>query len=106
MGSHPHALRSVAYRYPVKDPAGRHRRRSAWSRRAGRHLQGFARYTVREIFSASVRELQDAGIRAQTRASPPNGIVLRSVLMGNVDLPPDYRAGMDKLLAVELETER
>jgi len=32
--------------------------------------------------------------------------VLHGVMMGNVDLPADYRAGMDKLLAVELETEQ
>jgi regulator of protease activity HflC (stomatin/prohibitin superfamily) len=32
--------------------------------------------------------------------------VLRSVQMGKVDLPADYRQGMDKLLAEELETEK
>jgi regulator of protease activity HflC (stomatin/prohibitin superfamily) len=31
---------------------------------------------------------------------------LRGVDMGKVDLPPDYRAGMEKLLAEELETEK
>ena len=34
------------------------------------------------------------------------GLVLRGVDMGKVDLPPDYRAGMEKLLAEELETEK
>ncbi len=34
------------------------------------------------------------------------GLVLRGVSMGQVDLPPDYRAGMEKLLAEELETEK
>ena len=66
----------------------------------------FTRYTVREIFSSKRQELQDA-LESELRPRlAADGIVLRSVLMGNVDLPPDYRAGMDKLLAVELETEK
>ena len=28
----------------------------------------------------------------------PDGIVLRSVFLGNVDLPPEYRAGLESLL--------
>ncbi|TDR47399.1 regulator of protease activity HflC (stomatin/prohibitin superfamily) [Tahibacter aquaticus] len=66
----------------------------------------FARYTVREIFSSKRQELQDV-LEAELKPRlAADGIVLRSVLMGNVDLPSDYRAGMDKLLAVELETEK
>ncbi len=66
----------------------------------------FARYTVREIFSTKRQELQDV---LETELKPTlaaDGIVLHSVLLGNVDLPADYRAGMDRLLAVELETEK
>jgi len=66
----------------------------------------FTRYTVREIFSTKRQELQDV-IEAELKPLlAADGIVLRHVTMGNVDLPPDYRAGMDKLLAVELETEQ
>jgi regulator of protease activity HflC (stomatin/prohibitin superfamily) len=66
----------------------------------------FTRYTVREIFSTKRQELQDV-IEADLKPLlAAEGIVLRHVTMGNVDLPPDYRAGMDKLLAVELETEQ
>jgi regulator of protease activity HflC (stomatin/prohibitin superfamily) len=66
----------------------------------------FTRYTVREIFSTKRQELQDV-IEAELKPLlASEGIVLRRVMMGNVDLPPDYRAGMDKLLAVELETEQ
>jgi len=66
----------------------------------------FTRYTVREIFSTKRQELQDV-IEAELKPLlATDGIVLRSVMMGNVDLPADYRAGMDKLLAVELETEK
>lgn len=66
----------------------------------------FTRYTVREIFSTKRQELQDV-IEAELKPLlAADGLVLRRVMMGNVDLPPDYRAGMDKLLAVELETEK
>jgi regulator of protease activity HflC (stomatin/prohibitin superfamily) len=66
----------------------------------------FTRYTVREIFSTKRQELQDV-IEAELKPLlAADGLVLRRVMMGNVDLPPDYRAGMDKLLAEELETEK
>lgn len=66
----------------------------------------FARYTVREIFSSKRQELQDV-LEAELKPRlAADGIVLHAVLMGNVDLPADYRAGMDRLLAVELETEK
>lgn len=66
----------------------------------------FARYTVREIFSSKRQELQDV-LEAELKPRlATDGIVLHAVLMGNVDLPADYRAGMDRLLAVELESEK
>jgi regulator of protease activity HflC (stomatin/prohibitin superfamily) len=66
----------------------------------------FTRYTVREIFSTKRQELQDAIESELKPLLAQDGIVLRSVMMGNVDLPADYRAGMDKLLATELQTEQ
>jgi len=66
----------------------------------------FTRYTVREIFSTKRQELQDV-IEAELKPLfASDGVVLRAVMMGNVDLPADYRAGMDKLLATELATEQ
>ncbi|MEO8673262.1 MAG: SPFH domain-containing protein [Tahibacter sp.] len=66
----------------------------------------FTKYTVREIFSTKRQELQET-IEAELKPLlAAEGVVLRRVTMGNVDLPPDYRAGMDKLLAVELQTEQ
>jgi regulator of protease activity HflC (stomatin/prohibitin superfamily) len=65
-----------------------------------------ARYTVREIFSTKRAEIQQA---IETELRPKlyaDGVLLRSVEMGKVDLPQDYRNGMDKLLAEELETEK
>jgi regulator of protease activity HflC (stomatin/prohibitin superfamily) len=66
----------------------------------------FARYTVREIFSTKRAEIQqtiDSEVRAKLAA---DGIVLKSLQIGKVDLPADYRRGMDRLLAEELEAEK
>ncbi len=66
----------------------------------------FTRYTVKEIFSSKRGEIQQA-IEAELKPRlAEDGILLRGVQMGKVDLPADYRAGMDKLLAEELETEK
>ena len=66
----------------------------------------FTRYTVREIFSTKRQEIQTV-IEAELKPMlAVDGIVLSNVMMGNVDLPPDYREGMNKVLATELETEQ
>lgn len=68
--------------------------------------KAFTRYTVREIFSSKRGEIQQA-IESELKARlAADGIVLRAVQMGKVDLPAEYRAGMEKLLAEELETEK
>ncbi len=66
----------------------------------------FARYTVREIFSTKrgdIQKMLEAELLAKFAA---DGILLRSVQMGKVDLPADYRRGMDTLLAEELASEK
>jgi regulator of protease activity HflC (stomatin/prohibitin superfamily) len=66
----------------------------------------FTRYTVREIFSSKRAEIQQI---IETELKPKlaaDGIVLRTVQIGKIDLPEDYRRGMDKLLSAELETEK
>jgi regulator of protease activity HflC (stomatin/prohibitin superfamily) len=65
-----------------------------------------ASYTVKEIFSTKRAEIQQA-IEEQLRPKlAADGILLKNVQMGQVDLPADYRTGMDKLLAEELESEK
>ena len=66
----------------------------------------FTRYTVREIFSTKRQELQDVVEAELKPLFASDGLVLRAIMMGNVDLPADYRAGMDRLLATELQTEQ
>jgi len=66
----------------------------------------FTRYTVREIFSSKRAEIQQA-IEGELRpALAARGILLRDVQIGKVDLPADYRHGMEALLAEELESEK
>jgi regulator of protease activity HflC (stomatin/prohibitin superfamily) len=65
-----------------------------------------ARYTVREIFSSKRSEIQQA-MEAELRPKlAVDGLILRNVQMGPVDLPRDYRVGMDKMLIEELESEK
>lgn len=65
-----------------------------------------AKHTVREIFSSQRAEIA-ASLEAELRAKlASDGIVLKGVQIGSVDLPPDYRQGMDRLLADSLASER
>jgi regulator of protease activity HflC (stomatin/prohibitin superfamily) len=66
----------------------------------------FARYTVREIFSTKRVEIQQAIETELKTKLAQDGIVLRAVHMGKVDLPADYRRGMETLLAEELATQK
>ena len=66
----------------------------------------FARYTVREIFSTKRVEIQQA-IESELKTKlAADGILLRTVQLGKVDLPADYRRGMEGLLAEELATQK
>jgi regulator of protease activity HflC (stomatin/prohibitin superfamily) len=66
----------------------------------------FTRYTVREIFSSKRAEIQQL-IEAELKPKlAVDGIVLRGVTIGKISLPQEYKAGMEKLLAEELETQK
>ena len=66
----------------------------------------FARYTVREIFSTKRAEIQQAIESELAARLAVDGVVLRGLLIGKVDLPPDYKRGMEALLAEELASEK
>jgi regulator of protease activity HflC (stomatin/prohibitin superfamily) len=66
----------------------------------------FARYSVREIFSQRRSEIKQELVTELKPKFTAMGLVLREVDIGKVDLPPDYRLGMEKLLSEELETEK
>jgi len=65
-----------------------------------------ARYSVREIFSSKRAFIQEEMAEELRPKLAAIGLILRGVDMGQVDLPEDYRAQMEKLLAEELETEK
>ena len=97
----PARLRALAYAVPeefgaqVVEPAVQ-----------GPMYKLFARYTVREIFSTKRAELQQA-IESELEAKlAADAVVLRGVVIGKVDLPADYRRGMEALLAEELASEK
>jgi regulator of protease activity HflC (stomatin/prohibitin superfamily) len=66
----------------------------------------FAKHTVREIFSTKRYEIQKAIEDELKPDLAPDGIVVRAVFIGNVDLPSKYREGLEQLLAEELSSEK
>ncbi|MDR2636781.1 MAG: prohibitin family protein, partial [Zoogloeaceae bacterium] len=66
----------------------------------------FPRYTVREIFSERRQEIEEKITKELETRLAKDGIKLKSLAIGKIDLPPDYLAGMEKMLEAELQTER
>jgi regulator of protease activity HflC (stomatin/prohibitin superfamily) len=73
---------------------------------AGVVYKVFARYTVRDIFSTKRAEIQQTIEKELKARLGADGIAVHDVMMGNVDLPAEYRRGMDQLLAEELASEK
>ena len=65
-----------------------------------------AKYTVKEIFSDKRAELQQSVGGELTSMLAQDGVLVRAVFLGNVDLPPQYRSGMEGMLAEELATQK
>jgi regulator of protease activity HflC (stomatin/prohibitin superfamily) len=65
-----------------------------------------AQYNVREIFSSKRREIEQAIEKELKDRLAADGVVIRAVFLGNVDLPQEYRSGMERLLAEELSAEK
>lgn len=65
-----------------------------------------SRHTVREIFSSQRSQIEEA-LSSEIRARlARDGLVLRSLHIGQIDLPADYRRGMEVLLTEGLEAEK
>ena len=65
-----------------------------------------ASHTVREIYSSQRAEIQ-AAIAAELKPLlAKDGITLQAVMIGKIDLPEDYKRGMEALLAEEIATEK
>src|SRR5260370_16478944 len=61
-----------------------------------------SQFTVKEIFSEKRAELQRKVESELRDALAKDGVAVRSVFVGNVDLPPQYRQGMEGLPAHNL----
>jgi regulator of protease activity HflC (stomatin/prohibitin superfamily) len=65
-----------------------------------------AQNTVRDVFSSKRTELQKQIEDELRPALAPDGILVRSVFLGNVDLPAQYRTGLESVLQEELSSEK
>ena len=65
-----------------------------------------AMHTVREIFSNKRAEIVAAIETELRRSLAAEGLIVRQVHIGNVDLPEDYKRGLNGLLAEGLATEK
>jgi regulator of protease activity HflC (stomatin/prohibitin superfamily) len=68
--------------------------------------RALARHTVREIFTDKRVEIQD-DVEGELRGLlARDGIAVRSLYLGHVDLPEQYRKGLEGMLSEELATEK
>jgi regulator of protease activity HflC (stomatin/prohibitin superfamily) len=68
--------------------------------------RAFAQHTVREIFATQRAPIQKA-IEDELRAQLGNdGVIVKAVAIGGIDLPDQYKAGLEALLTEELAAEK
>jgi regulator of protease activity HflC (stomatin/prohibitin superfamily) len=65
-----------------------------------------ARYSVRDIFTDKRLQIQEQLQRELVELLKPDGVVVRSLFIGHVDLPEQYRAGLEGMLSEELATQK
>jgi regulator of protease activity HflC (stomatin/prohibitin superfamily) len=68
--------------------------------------RAFAAHTVREIFATERAPIQKAIEDELRGALAGDGVVVKAVAIGSVDLPAQYRSGLEALLAEELESDK
>src|SRR3954470_2240466 len=68
--------------------------------------RSLAKHTVREIFTDKRVEIQNDIEQELRGLLAKDGVVVRSLFIGHVDLPAQYRTGLEGLLAEELATEK
>lgn len=66
----------------------------------------FATHTVREIFSSQRQQVEGELVAALTPLLAQDGVVLKGVFVGSVDLPAEYKQGLEELLAEGLASEK
>lgn len=68
--------------------------------------RALSKHTVREVFTDKRVEIQDDVEKELRALLGRDGIVVRALYLGHVDLPAQYRAGLEGMLAEELATEK
>lgn len=63
-------------------------------------------YTVKEVFSTKRKVIQETLEKELTKKLAADGIVLKSIQIGKIDLPENYKRGMEAKLAEELASEK
>ncbi len=66
----------------------------------------FAKHTVREIFSTHRADIQKSLTEELGGLLLPDGVIVRAVFLGSVDLPTEYKNGLEALLSEELHAEK
>ncbi len=63
-------------------------------------------YTVREIFSTKREEVRRQAAQVITRKLAADGIVVKEGMLRDIQLPPEYAKGLEKLLLKEQENDQ
>jgi len=63
-------------------------------------------YTVREVFSAKREEVRQRAAGMITQKLAADGIVVKEVMLRDIQLPPEYAKGLEELLLKEQENDR
>ena len=63
-------------------------------------------YTVREIFSSKREEVRRQAAEVITRKLAADGIVVKEVMLRDIQLPPEYAKGLEQLLLKEQENDQ
>ncbi len=66
----------------------------------------FAQHTVREIFATQRAPIQKAIEDDLRQTLARDGVIVKAVVIGSIDLPEKYKAGLEALLAEELAAEK
>jgi regulator of protease activity HflC (stomatin/prohibitin superfamily) len=63
-------------------------------------------YTVREVFSVKREEVRQRAAGMITQKLAADGIVVKEVMLRDIQLPPEYAKGLEELLLKEQENDR
>jgi regulator of protease activity HflC (stomatin/prohibitin superfamily) len=63
-------------------------------------------YTVRDVFSAKREEVRQRAAGLITQKLAADGIVVKEVMLRDIQLPPEYAKGLEELLLREQENDR